>query len=74
MDDGRKCHIKFYILLICAEDGVCWDLYTYKSAFLSISPNKWSPDVSAQATCHCVIMSAIDLAVVYLMSGAPLRH
>ena len=44
MDDGRKCHVKFYILLWCAEDGVSWELFTYKSAFLSISPNKWSVD------------------------------
>ena len=44
MDDGRKCHVKFYILLWCAEDGVSWELFTYKSAFLSISPTKWSAD------------------------------
>ena len=43
MDDGRKCHIKFYLLLIAHEDGRSWDLYTYQNAYLSVSPNKWSP-------------------------------
>jgi len=47
-DDGCKCHIKFYSLLHCNEHGV-WDLYTYKDAFLSVSPNQWSPnDVSKE--------------------------
>ncbi|CAE7482492.1 unnamed protein product [Symbiodinium pilosum] len=43
MDDGRKCHIKFYVLLLGFEDGVRWHLYTFKDGYLSISPNKWSP-------------------------------
>ena len=43
-DDGRKAHLKFYILMICAEDGVSWTLYTYRGALLSISPNRWSAD------------------------------
>ena len=42
-DDGRKCHIKamqkheaivlpqFYVLLVGFEDGVRWELYTYKA-------------------------------------------
>jgi len=47
-DDGRKAHIKFYCMLMCLEDGVTWQLFTYKEAFLSISPNKWDPnDLSA---------------------------
>merc|ERR1740121_860852 len=29
MDDGRKCHIKFYVLLVGQEDGVRWHLYTF---------------------------------------------
>lgn len=48
MHDGCKCHIKFYSLLL-NDDSRCWDLYTYKNAFLSISPNQWSPnDVSSE--------------------------
>lgn len=54
-DDGHKTHLKFYILLICNEDGTSWTLYTYKGALLSISPNPWSPiDLShdTQVTIH----------------------
>eukprot|EP00928_Gymnodinium_smaydae_P026512 TRINITY_DN20796_c0_g1_i1.p1 TRINITY_DN20796_c0_g1~~TRINITY_DN20796_c0_g1_i1.p1 ORF type:complete len:601 (+),score=95.56 TRINITY_DN20796_c0_g1_i1:32-1804(+) len=43
MDDGRKCHIKFYILLVASEDGTKWTLYTYKDGYMCISPNEWSP-------------------------------
>lgn len=43
-DDGRKTHLKFYVLLICNDDGLTWTLYTYKGALLSISPNVWSPN------------------------------
>lgn len=43
-DDGRKTHLKFYVLLICNDDGSTWTLYTYKGALLSISPNVWSPN------------------------------
>eukprot|EP00927_Polykrikos_kofoidii_P052064 TRINITY_DN4582_c0_g1_i1.p1 TRINITY_DN4582_c0_g1~~TRINITY_DN4582_c0_g1_i1.p1 ORF type:complete len:639 (+),score=132.95 TRINITY_DN4582_c0_g1_i1:124-2040(+) len=42
MEDGRKCHIKFYVLLMGMEDGSTWWLYTLKDGYLSISPNKWS--------------------------------
>mmetsp|Transcript_35002 Transcript_35002/g.74668 ORF Transcript_35002/g.74668 Transcript_35002/m.74668 type:complete len:576 (-) Transcript_35002:190-1917(-) len=42
-DDGRKTHVKFYVLLICEDDGITWNLYTYKGSLLSISPNTWSP-------------------------------
>jgi nicotinamidase-related amidase len=46
-DDGKKAHIKFYVLLICEADGVTWSLFTYKSACLSIAPTEWDPnDVS----------------------------
>jgi hypothetical protein len=48
-DDGRKCHIKFYSLLQCDESGR-WQLYTYKQAFLSISPNPWSPNDTCSET------------------------
>jgi len=50
MDDGRKCHIKFYILLRCLEDGVTWELHTYRDGYLSISPNAWSPEDLSKAT------------------------
>jgi len=43
MDDGRKCHIKFYVLLMTLEDGKTWRLYTFKDGYLSVSPTKWSP-------------------------------
>mmetsp|Transcript_85749 Transcript_85749/g.156223 ORF Transcript_85749/g.156223 Transcript_85749/m.156223 type:complete len:582 (-) Transcript_85749:95-1840(-) len=49
MDDGRKCHIKFYVLLMCLEDGMTWRVYTFEDGYLSISPNKWSPhDISKE--------------------------
>jgi hypothetical protein len=50
MDDGRKCHIKFYIFLRCLEDGVTWELYTYRDGYLSISPNAWSPEDLSKPT------------------------
>jgi nicotinamidase-related amidase len=49
-DDGRKTHLKLYVLLICEDDGVTWQLYTYKGALLSISPNPWSPTDLSHAT------------------------
>lgn len=54
-DDGHKTHVKFYVLLICEDDGVTWNLYTYKGSLLSISPNPWTPtDLSheTQVTIH----------------------
>jgi nicotinamidase-related amidase len=54
-DDGRKTHLKFYVFLICDEDGITWTLYTYKGALLSISPKPWCPtDLShdTQVTIH----------------------
>ena len=48
-DDGRKAHLKFYILLIGEDDGT-WKLYTYKGALLSISPQPWSPTDLSQDT------------------------
>ena len=38
--DGRKCHLKFYCLLIC--ENKTWSLYCYQDSFLSESPNIWS--------------------------------
>jgi nicotinamidase-related amidase len=38
---GQKCHIKAYFLL--TEDNGTWELRVYPEAFLSISPNPWSP-------------------------------
>jgi hypothetical protein len=49
-DDGRKTHLKFYVLLICEDDGATWSLYTYKGALLSISPQPWSPTDLSQDT------------------------
>ncbi|CAJ1945966.1 unnamed protein product [Cylindrotheca closterium] len=54
-DDGKKTHIKFYVLLVCEDDGITWTLYTYKASLLSISPNPWSAtDLShdTQVTIH----------------------
>eukprot|EP00929_Paragymnodinium_shiwhaense_P066907 TRINITY_DN33618_c0_g1_i1.p1 TRINITY_DN33618_c0_g1~~TRINITY_DN33618_c0_g1_i1.p1 ORF type:complete len:652 (-),score=151.66 TRINITY_DN33618_c0_g1_i1:417-2372(-) len=50
MEDGRKCHIKFYVLLIGMQDGKTWHLYTLKDGYLSISPNKWSPSDLSKET------------------------
>ena len=49
-DDGKKAHLKFYVLLVCEEDGISWTLYTYRGALLSISPNPWSPQDLSQDT------------------------
>ena len=49
-DDGRKTHVKFYVLLIGEDDGVTWTLYTYKGALLCISPIPWSPTDLSQDT------------------------
>lgn len=43
-DNGEKCHIKFYNLLIGMEDGITWHLYTYRDGYLCIAPKKWSPE------------------------------
>ncbi|CAK0912214.1 unnamed protein product, partial [Prorocentrum cordatum] len=57
LDDGRKCHIKFYVLLMCLEDGVTWKLFTYKEGYLSISPNRWSPTDLSKETQVTIIRS-----------------
>jgi len=56
-DDGRKCHIKFYVLLMGLEDGVTWHLYTFKDGYLSISPSKWNPDDISKETQVTIIRS-----------------
>ena len=48
--DGRKCHIKFYVLLMSYPDGIKWHLYTFKEGYLSISPTKWSADDISKET------------------------
>merc|ERR1719188_271263 len=50
MEDGRKCHIKFYVLLIGFEDAVTWRLYTFKDGYLSISPHAWSAEDLSKET------------------------
>lgn len=57
MDDGRKCHIKFYVLLMGLEDAVTWQLYTFKDGYLSISPNSWSPTDLSKETQVTIIRS-----------------
>jgi len=57
MDDGRKCHIKFYVLLMCLEDAKTWRLYTFKDGYLSISPNRWSPEDTSKETQVTIIRS-----------------
>merc|ERR1719265_1038201 len=57
MPDGRKCHIKFYVLLVGLEDGVRWHLYTFKDGYLSISPNAWSPTDISKETQVTIIRS-----------------
>jgi hypothetical protein len=57
MKDGRKCHIKFYVLLIGMEDAIRWNLYTYKEGYLSISPNAWSPEDISKETQVTIIRS-----------------
>ncbi|CAK0815151.1 unnamed protein product [Prorocentrum cordatum] len=69
LDDGRKCHIKFYVLLTSMEDGVTWRVYTYREGYLSISPNVWSPgDLSkawpdAYPKCKAAVARIIRKAV-----------
>lgn len=50
MPDGRKCHIKFYVLLMCLEDAKTWRLYTFKDGYLSISPHAWSAEDLSKET------------------------
>jgi len=57
MDDGRKCHIKFYVLLIGMEDARTWHVYTFKDGYLSISPNAWSADDISKKTQVTIIRS-----------------
>jgi len=57
MDDGRKFHIKFYVLLMCLEDGKTWRLYTFKDGYLSISPHAWSPEDLSKETQVTIIRS-----------------
>lgn len=57
MPDGRKCHIKFYVLLVGLEDGIRWHLYTFKDGYLSISPNVWSPTDISKETQVTIIRS-----------------
>jgi len=57
MEDGRKCHIKFYVLLLGFEDGERWHLYTFKDGYLSISPNAWSPEDLSKETQVTIIRS-----------------
>jgi len=61
MPDGRKVHIKFYVLLVGLEDGIRWHLYTYKDGYLSISPNAWSPtDISKETQVTIIRSERID--------------
>uniref|UniRef100_A0A7S3MGY2 Uncharacterized protein n=1 Tax=Spumella elongata TaxID=89044 RepID=A0A7S3MGY2_9STRA len=57
MDDGRKVHIKFYVLLVGMEDAVRWHLYTFKDGYLSISPNPWTPEDLSKETQVTIIRS-----------------
>jgi hypothetical protein len=57
MDDGRKCHIKFYVLLMGLEDGRTWRVYTFKDGYLSISPHQWSPTDISKGTQVTIIRS-----------------
>jgi hypothetical protein len=41
-NNGEKCHIKFYNLLVGHADGMTWSLYSYMDGYLSISPVPWS--------------------------------
>lgn len=56
-EDGRKCHIKFYIFLRCLADGRTWELHTYRDGYLSISPTRWSPDDLSKETQVTIIRS-----------------
>jgi len=50
MDDGRKAHIKFYVLLIGEPMGISWSVYSFSEGYLSISPNAWSPKDCSKET------------------------
>jgi len=56
-EGGRKCHIKFYILMVGMEDGVTWRLYTFKEGYLSISPHRWDPTDTSKETQVTIIRS-----------------
>jgi nicotinamidase-related amidase len=60
--DENKCHVKFYSLLQCDEDGQSWTLHVYKDAFLCPSPVKWSShDLSP--TTQITILRSVRLKV-----------
>ena len=44
--DGRKCHLKMYALLISEPDGddSLWTLHTYRDVFLCTSSQPWTSD------------------------------
>eukprot|EP00927_Polykrikos_kofoidii_P036351 TRINITY_DN30690_c0_g1_i1.p1 TRINITY_DN30690_c0_g1~~TRINITY_DN30690_c0_g1_i1.p1 ORF type:complete len:581 (+),score=101.76 TRINITY_DN30690_c0_g1_i1:57-1745(+) len=69
-DDGKKCHIKFYNLLVGMEDGTTWNLYTYTDGYLCISPNTWNPDdISAET--QVTIIRDIRLSEVKCWNAWP---
>jgi len=47
---GKKFHLRCHMLNICMEDGETWHVYTYKDAYLNISPNQWAPDDMSRDT------------------------
>jgi len=60
-NNGEKLHIKFYNLLVGRKDGVTWDLYTYKSGYLCISPVPWSPtNITKEAQVTIIRTQKID--------------
>lgn len=57
MDDGRKGHIEFYVLLVGEPYGTSWAVYSFSEGYLSISPNQWSPTDCSKDTQVTIIRS-----------------
>jgi hypothetical protein len=41
--EGRKAHIKFYILVNALAEGKKWQYWSLRDGYLSVAPHPWSP-------------------------------
>jgi hypothetical protein len=59
--EGRKAHIKFYILVNATARGAKWQYWSLRNGYLSIAPHPWSPkDVSKDMQVTIVRSQRID--------------
>jgi len=59
--EGRKSHIKFYILVYATARGETWQYWALRNGYLSIAPHPWSPkDVTKDMQVTIVRSQRID--------------